>query len=47
MALRYNCPICNMEIGYEGLCWKCKAQKEEGVKITVLIVTESLLTFWR
>ena len=28
MALKYNCTICNMAIGYEGLCWKCKAEKE-------------------
>lgn len=28
MALDYNCPVCNREIGYEGLCWKCKSEKE-------------------
>ena len=28
MALDYNCPICNREIGYEGICWKCRAEKE-------------------
>lgn len=28
MALKYNCTICNRAIGYEGLCWKCKAEKE-------------------
>ncbi len=28
MALDYNCPICNRALGYEGLCWKCKADKE-------------------
>ena len=28
MALKYNCTICNRAIGYEGVCWKCKAEKE-------------------
>lgn len=28
MALDYNCTICNRAIGYEGLCWKCKAEKK-------------------
>lgn len=28
MAFKYNCPICNCSIGYEGLCWRCKAEKE-------------------
>ena len=28
MAFKYNCTICNRAIGYEGLCWKCKAEKE-------------------
>ena len=28
MALDYKCTNCSREIGYEGLCWKCKAEKE-------------------
>ncbi len=28
MALKYKCQICNTPIGYEGLCWKCRAAKE-------------------
>lgn len=28
MKLNYNCPKCGTPLGYEGLCWKCKAEKE-------------------
>ncbi len=27
MCLKYHCPICGTSLGYEGLCWKCKAEK--------------------
>ena len=25
MALHYKCPICHRALGYEVLCWECKA----------------------
>lgn len=28
MSLKYKCPVCGTSLGYEGLCWKCKAEKE-------------------
>lgn len=28
MALDYNCPVCNRALSYDGLCWKCRAEKE-------------------
>lgn len=28
MRLKYHCPSCGTSLGYEGLCWKCKAEKE-------------------
>lgn len=28
MVADYNCPICNRELRYEGLCWECRAEKE-------------------
>lgn len=28
MALKFNCTACGRAIGYEGLCWRCKAEKE-------------------
>lgn len=28
MHLKYYCPSCGTSLGYEGLCWKCKAEKE-------------------
>lgn len=28
MRLKYHCPNCGTSLGYEGLCWKCKAEKE-------------------
>lgn len=36
MALDYNCPVCNRAIEYEGLCWRCKAEKEreEAINLT-------------
>lgn len=42
MALDHNCPICNREIGYEGLCWKCKAEKErnEALRLTEAQIQE-------
>ena len=26
MRLKYKCPECGISLGYEGLCWKCKAR---------------------
>ncbi|MFR1449525.1 MAG: hypothetical protein ACLSXC_05970 [Beduini sp.] len=26
MSLKYKCPECGTSLGYEGLCWKCKAR---------------------
>lgn len=28
MALEYYCPVCKTALGYEGLCWRCKAEQE-------------------
>lgn len=28
MGLKYRCPNCGTSLGYEGLCWKCKAEKD-------------------
>ena len=28
MRLKYSCPGCGTPLGYEGLCWKCKAEQE-------------------
>ena len=28
MRLKYTCPGCGTPLGYEGLCWKCKAEQE-------------------
>lgn len=28
MDLKYHCPNCGTSLGYEGLCWKCKSEKE-------------------
>lgn len=28
MSLKYTCPNCGTPLGYKGLCWKCKAEKE-------------------
>ncbi len=28
MALDHNCTVCGRAIGYEGLCWLCRAEKE-------------------
>lgn len=28
MSLKYTCPVCGTPLGYEGLCWKCKSEKE-------------------
>lgn len=28
MALEYHCPGCKTALGYEGLCWRCKAEQE-------------------
>lgn len=28
MSLKYRCPNCGTSLGYEGLCWKCKAEKD-------------------
>ena len=28
MSLKYTCPGCGTPLGYEGLCWKCKAEQE-------------------
>lgn len=28
MRLKFQCPGCGTALGYEGLCWKCKAEKE-------------------
>lgn len=27
MGLKYNCPSCGTPLGYQGLCWKCKAKQ--------------------
>ena len=35
MAFKYNCPICNCSIGYEGLCWRCKAETGEKTELDV------------
>ena len=42
MALDYNCPICNRALGYEGLCWKCRAEKErkEALSLTEAQIQE-------
>ena len=42
MGLDYNCPVCNRAIGYEGLCWKCKAEKEreESLSLTGVQIEE-------
>ena len=26
MGLNYKCPECGTSLGYEGLCWRCKAK---------------------
>ena len=28
MSLKYTCPGCGTSLGYQGLCWKCKAEQE-------------------
>ncbi len=28
MHLKYHCPNCGTPLGYDGLCWRCKAEKE-------------------
>lgn len=28
MCLKYHCPNCGTSLGYEGLCWKCRTDKE-------------------
>lgn len=28
MPLKYKCEECGTPLGYEGLCWRCKTQKE-------------------
>ena len=28
MCLKFHCPNCGTSLGYEGLCWKCEAEKE-------------------
>lgn len=28
MGLKYQCPNCGTSLGYEGLCWKCKSEKD-------------------
>ena len=35
MALDYKCTNCSREIGYEGLCWKCKAEKERNEALSL------------
>ena len=42
MALDYHCTICNREIGYEGICWRCKAEKErkEALSLTEVQIQE-------
>ena len=27
IALKYQCPNCKTPLGYQGLCWKCKAEQ--------------------
>lgn len=26
--IEYHCPVCKTALGYEGLCWRCKAEQE-------------------
>lgn len=26
--MKYQCPICGASLGYQGLCWKCRAEQE-------------------
>ncbi len=42
MGLDYNCTICNRAIGYAGVCWKCKAEKErkEALSLTETQIQE-------
>ena len=27
MNLKYKCPECGTPLGFEGLCWRCRAKK--------------------
>ena len=27
MSLKYKCPECGIPLGFEGLCWRCRAKK--------------------
>lgn len=28
MKLKYQCPVCGTSLGYQGLCWKCRATQD-------------------
>lgn len=28
MELKYQCPVCGTPLGYQGLCWKCRAAQD-------------------
>ncbi len=42
MALDHNCDICGRPIGYEGICWKCRAEQErkEALGLTAAQIQE-------
>ena len=33
MSLKYTCPGCGTPLGYEGLCWKCKCERERNAAL--------------
>ena len=33
MSLKYTCPGCGTSLGYEGLCWKCKCERERNAAL--------------
>ena len=33
MSLKYTCPRCGTPLGYEGLCWKCKCERERNAAL--------------
>ena len=33
MSLKYTCPHCGTPLGYQGLCWKCKAEQDRNAAL--------------